>query len=523
MEVAAVQNNISPSIADVFNDPQRFIEQFLKIRSDKSGLGADTIIPFKLNPVQKRVLRVKAETVAAGKERKWIVLKSRRVGITTLEQALSFHSCATNFGHHCMTLAHTAEISEEIFSAVNLFYDAMPKDCRPYKKYSSKKDLDFPYLKSRFFVGTAGNKATGRGTTLQRLHGCEVAQWGLKQDFDVGNLIAGLLEAARYGDSTFESTPRGMGGWFYQTWADAKAGKNNFTPIFIPWFEDELNYKAFKDEKEKAAFIESMSKKEIEVQKKHSLSYEKMYWRRLKIRDLKELFYQEYPEDDVSCFISSGLTFFDSEILQELIILCLDPIETKEGGAVKIWKKPEAGKRYVAGADVGEGVVGGDYSCGGLLDYETGEQVATIHGIWRPEMFAGKLAALGQEYNTALLAVEANNHGHSCLNTLQNTLCYPALYHHIDYDEQTRKKIYKLGWQTNAKTRPIMLDELKAAIENRWMHINDKDFISECFTFVDDTRTGKYEARSGFHDDRVMAWGIAWQARKTPMASLTAL
>jgi hypothetical protein len=49
-------------------------------------------------------------------------------------------------------------------------------------------------------------------------------------------------------------------------------------------------------------------------------------------------------------------------------------------------------------------------------------------------------------------------------------------------------------------------------MEEGHIQVNDRIFLAECKTFVD--HSGKYEADSGQHDDSVMAWGIAWQARK---------
>ena len=143
------------------------------------------------------------------------------------------------------------------------------------------------------------------------------------------------------------------------------------------------------------------------------------------------------------------------------------------------------------------------------MDYKTGEQVACLHGRWKPEVFGEKMAKLGYEYNTALLAPEANNHGHSTLNTLLNTLHYPRLYYHKDYDATGQGE--KLGWQTNAKTRPIMLSGIKTAVEDSFMKVNCPMFLGECRNFQD-SGEGKYE---GDYDDTVMAWAIAWQVRQT--------
>jgi hypothetical protein len=183
---------------------------------------------------------------------------------------------------------------------------------------------------------------------------------------------------------------------------------------------------------------------------------------------------------------------------------------------LSIWKKPESGRQYVIGADVGEGLAGGDASCAYVLDRESGEQAAELHGRISPERFGHLLDALGRCYNLATIAVERNNHGHSTLNTLRNVCRYPRLYYHVRYDQTGRGKPL-LGWPTDQATKPILVDDLAAAIAGGHLVVHSPDLVDECFTFVT-TDSGSQEAQEGKFDDRVMAAGIAWQARKRGMS-----
>ena len=67
----------------------------------------------------------------------------------------------------------------------------------------------------------------------------------------------------------------------------------------------------------------------------------------------------------------------------------------------------------MVGADVGEGLAGGDASCACVIERESGVQVAELHGRVSPERFAQLLYALARWYYSAWLAVERNNHDHS--------------------------------------------------------------------------------------------------------------
>ena len=115
-----------------------------------------------------------------------------------------------------------------------------------------------------------------------------------------------------------------------------------------------------------------------------------------------------------------------------------------------------------------------------------------------------------------MLVVERNNHGHSTLNTLRNLCHYPRLHYHVRYDARAGMQPM-LGWPTDQATKPILVDDLAAAIAGGHLLIHSPQLVDECLTFVT-TDTGSQQAQEGKFDDRVMAAGIAWQARKRVVA-----
>jgi hypothetical protein len=78
----------------------------------------------------------------------------------------------------------------------------------------------------------------------------------------------------------------------------------------------------------------------------------------------------------------------------------------------------------------------------------------------------------------------------------------------------------KIGWDTNTATRPMMLAEIKEAIDKQLITIYDKATLTEMFSFIlaQTSSTVKAQAEKGAHDDLIMSLAIAWQLRQTEVA-----
>jgi hypothetical protein len=112
-------------------------------------------------------------------------------------------------------------------------------------------------------------------------------------------------------------------------------------------------------------------------------------------------------------------------------------------------------------------------------------------------------------FNTGRLAVEFNNHGILPNTRLWKDKAYPNLYVREVYDKTRDMVKEEVGFYTDVKTRPLIIDQLREAVRNRVIELNDKDTLRELTTFIADPDTGKIEADLGCHDDCVMALAIA--------------
>lgn len=508
-----------PSEEELFTDFSTYCNELLWIRSKKGR-----VIPFLLNPTQNYLLQTKAYHRAKGKNR-FMVLKSRRQGVTTLEQAESFFLTGNHEHQYAVSLAHDNPSTHKIFDISLLFFKMLEPWARPVRKTENRKELNFHNLGSVFYINTAGGRSFGRGMTLQRVHGSEVAFW--PKTVEMASTVAGLSEAASEGEMVFESTANGVGNWFHKTWTVAKEEMEGieadpdlagWVPIFLPWHIDVDNYVVTNQQFDDM----NLSREEEDIIRAYpEIAPGHILWRRRKMRELYDvdrgdsIFRQEYPINDIEAFISSGKCFFDTEKIGNLVNTCKRPIQTADGNRMKIWREPVAYHTYVIGADIAEGVPGGNRTSITVMDIEKAEEVACWVGICSPERAAELIAELGNLYHNALAAPEANEFGHSTINSLLNQIGYAHIFQHDDYQRPTAAGAMELkyGWTTNAKTRPILLSAFRHALQGGLYQPNDKELMSECMAFVDSGH-GKYEAAPGSFDDRIFAHAIAWQARE---------
>lgn len=527
------------------NDREWYIENFLKIRNKKSEF-----ISFILNHAQNIVMEKIKECEKEGKLKRFIVLKARQMGLSTLFEGLIFHDTANNSFKNSLIIAHEEPASVNLFNMSKLYYENLPEVIRPMKKYSNGKVLSFenptiderekdinPGLRSKITIATAGAGEVGRSATINNLHASEVAFFP-----DAKQTMLGLLQAVPDELNTLvvlESTANGVGDWFHDIWQKAVKCENDFIPIFLPWFIDPEYTRPFRTAEQKNQFIDETNlvtfdingneihTYEYELMQKFKLTYEQLNWRKFTIANKCQgdemLFMQEYPATPEEAFISSGRPKFSINSLKKYQTITKPPIrrgyfkmdENKEisffddpNGYVSIWKEPEPEMFYCIGADVAEGLIEGDYSCACVGDSNF-DVVAMWHGHIDPDMFGMEIIKLAKYYNEAYIGVENNNHGLTTLSIMKREE-YWNLYFSKSYDRLTDTTTQKLGWSTNVKTKPLMIDKLAEFIREMYIGIYSDLIISEAFTYVIEDN-GKTNAQSGCYDDTIMALAIMLQ------------
>lgn len=176
------------------------------------------------------------------------------------------------------------------------------------------------------------------------------------------------------------------------------------------------------------------------------------------------------------------------------------------GGFVSVYEEPQEGDEYVIGGDTaGEG---SDFFVGQVLSVRTGRQVCTLRGKMDEDLYARQMFCLGQWYNRALLAVEANYSAYPLRELAR--LGYPNQY--VRRRDEGGAAGWKLGFLTTSATRPVILAGLVEVVREHVDWLEDRDTIEELMSFVRSSR-GRMEAAGGAHDDCVMALAIGYYVR----------
>jgi hypothetical protein len=488
-----------------------------------------TIVPLVLNKVQKRFLKSMTDQLATKGYIRMVVLKARQQGLSTVISAYQYFQLSQHKAQKGLVMAHESESTASLWTMYQRMHDNAPALVKPSHKYSSKTELVFDKLDTALRIATAGGRGVARGETLTVAHLSEVAFW--PPAFAAAN-FNGLVQAVpdMPGTAVFlESTAQGMVGKFREMWVGAVKGKNGYIPFFSAWFESS-EYRTTAP----ADFVRTPDEEDlIKTFGSQGLTdNDQLYWRRLKINASgMDLFMQEYPATPDEAFISTGRPVFNPDYLHKRLQAPVTPLKLmavdfvddaspvgvlneNARGELRVYHARDSKETYVIGADVGMGLKkssgdkrDSDESVAQILDSQL-RQVAVWSGVVHPDVFAKILITLGYHYNGALLAPERNNHGLvTCIN-LRN-FDYPYIY--TDVTEGTLdpgRDTINIGHFTSERTKPLVIDKLRASDRDRDIEINDTQTLEQMLSYVV-TEAGKMQAEDGEHDDHVMALAIA--------------
>jgi len=443
-----------------------------------------------------------------------LILKSRQIGFTTFACVEAFDKSVFEAGSHCGIMADKRERVKEIFGMVRRTYRLFMKD------WGQLINLTTDLNNQNELVWHEKDSAVKvaydfKGYTLKYLHISEAAF------IDEQRITESTESIPDTGRIIMETTPNGMGGYFFHQYQSAIKGKGTYRKHFFPWFEH------YPEHLINVPDDVSWNIKEEEQRDLYGLSDQQLMWRKWKIEDMnsdEEEFNRLYPTDEISCFLSGRNQVFTQGILNRLNKNKCDPAFklslVEDGLNVKaedddlsdfwVWEKPLPGEVYAIGADPSEGI-GKDFGAVVIVRCKNGRVVAEGQFQLEPDLFGRWLFRAGKYYNQAHICCEVNNIGHAVLQTLVKM--YGNLYKRRTIDERTAQPTKKVGFHTSKDSKITIINNLKSALRDGRSLSNSARFMQEATVYIRE-ETGSYNAQSGAHDDIVMAYALAWEQAK---------
>ena len=530
--------------------------------SDK-GKGRDT--SFTLNRPQRIYLKAMEELRLADKPIDIILCKARQWGGSTLTQLYMLwiqlvHKHNWN-SVICGDIEKQSSIVAGMLAKVISRYPTWATGGKqllttPYQ--GAQKTRVISWSNSRYSLGSAQRPDSLRSEDISMAHLTEVGLWkttqGRKPE-DLVQSIFGSIASGPYTMKVIESTAKGVGNFFHRTWIDATEKRNNFTPVFIPWFSIDLYSKPI-EENHYNAFIESMNEYEHELFTLGA-TLEAIAWYRDKRREMPDewRFFSEFPSTANEAFQSTGRRVFRTGYVNDARKNCVPPLfigdiverdgksqfvpclpgEDKGSEQLRVWIMPDKEQhirdRYIVTVDVGGTGKKADYSCIvvadriAMLDGGVPEIVACWHGHIEHDKLAWKAMEIARAYDNALLVVEANtletegtegDNFEYILNEISGK--YNNLYCRTSLQEVKQGRPRRWGFHTNSSTKPMVINFLIKALR-------DGLYVERCLETTYELDLYEYKengkemgAIEGNHDDRVMATAIlVWICYNHPL------
>ena len=574
---------------------ERVIERFVRIRCrhdfpfwaalyvfiKRKGGGDD--VRFRLNKPQRRLISTFESMRKADKPIRVILLKARQWGGSTATQIyMAWLQLVHKVGLNSLIVGHVKDASTEVKDMFDRMLQQYPASLlhRIGEAYTDDETKliyvgktgniqRIPQRNCKIKIGTAEKPQSARGGDYNLVHLTEVGLWkttdGNTPEQIVRSACSGVL-LEPYTMIVYESTANGTGNFFQREYDAAKAGKSQFTALFISWYEIEQYSAHISDLNAFATqLFNNRHSDNAQSNREESGRYlwwlweqgatlEAIYWyiqERSKYNDHGDMA-SEYPSDDVEAFVHSGARVFDRYKIEALKPACRAPRYigdvyakgdtgedalvdlkfTEDGqGLLWVWALPEKDDdeivtdRYLTVVDIGGRSRKADWSVICVFDrlyMMDGDKpcvVAQWYGHIDIDLLAWKSAQVAAFYNDSLLVIESNtletkdrdrqvdgDQSQFILNQIKNI--YPNLYARKQSEEDIKEgKPRKYGFHTNVSTKPMIISTLVKVIRDGLYVERDVRCLEEYITY-EKKRNGAYGAILGKHDDLLMTRAI---------------
>lgn len=508
-------------------------------------------VPFVPNKQQAAIYDLIVKNREASKPTELLIVKGRQgAGITTGLAAFITSEAFSNAGFNSLVSAVQKETIATIWQTYRTMKQSLTGEIeeesttRRGKSRENDVFMDMPKTLSRIYIQNATSNL-GRAGNVLNWHGSEAdyyPDFGRAMDsampaMSKSPLRTIVLETTMNHAASSEFKDF-VGAVHAQKSSDLISGRQ-WSLLFIPWFEMEVFREPIPSHEFLGKFLNSLDTEEVKLWKA-GVHPEAILWRRNSItidfRGRRSGFVEAYPstiEEALDIFGNAqwlhadAIKFYRARVSEPVKYLAVDatatlrirelsdPRDREFTHHARVWRQPEAGRRYMITADCADSKGSlretGSENYAVVWDYDTGDQVAEWHARSAIYEFSNALAALGEWYNSALIAPEANYDGKAVIERLNIHFQYPNLYRREVYDSLRPTETELLGFFTTSQTRDLLIDRLRFAFNTRRLGIRSPHLLEQLLAFA--ARQGvqlkQVDKARGLHDDGAIAAAIA--------------
>ena len=217
--------------------------------------------------------------------------------------------------------------------------------------------------------------------------------------------------------------------------------------------------------------------------------------------------YHKLPDEPIA---------FGEVDLEKCSIKEIDYVPENWEGYLIIYERFDPRYSFCVGWDIVEGVEGGDFLVGTVLNRMT-KDVAAKYFSQEDEVTAARIIKAVNDFFSPELdsayapwcGIETNGPGLATFD-LCMMLGMTNLFLSPRYDVVNATVSYKKGFRTDTVSRNELIAGVKGYLLDQAGKLNSQRLVGELMTFVR-SKTGRPQAKSGCHDDEVFSFGIVLQ------------
>jgi hypothetical protein len=486
----------------IIYEPKRIIEEYFLI--DDAVTGA--MVPFKFRSVQDSyydaLCKDYDESSGFDGAREQI-LKARKEGFTSFILAVGLAiGIQDDNPSKMLEISYKDDATKQHFTRAKNFalsYFAKKLSMkwndpelakRIFSVYKENEMFVLAHNGFMFYVGSASTRTAERGGTVRVILFTESAHYPDTGQLKASEIIEGTGSQVAVGHGLIfeESTANGFN--HYKTrWDQSMRGERAYKPRFFSWRD-------YYTEEQFALISSEYSDKKM----------------------LK----QEYPDNPLEAFLTSGLPFFDQEAVEWYSRNIKDPLPHSSPDVIydqmnkdlfRQFRAFKKGELILVHADTAGG--GGDDNYAHFISRNNKDQVMVYQDNTTCTNMTNNLHTILEKIADVtgikpIVSYERNNGGAFELDRLAalNRLDKYIMYKSPDYGEGDATPSRRFGITMSGTSRPGFLDNAKGIVNERIFVINDAVTVAQMSSFVKVKMNSmwKAQAEAGMHDDAVMAF-----------------